>query len=132
MNPWESNYKTHQGNFGLGRAIAYYTGQCIPVMIPLNDSQKYDLVIDSPDKGLQRVSVKTTQGKSKSRKFQVQLKNSTLGSDHNTIRRFDNTTCDILFIVTIDGNIYEIPTSNVNATCSITLNEDYDQYLVRL
>lgn len=132
MNPWESNYKTHQGNFGLGRAIAYYTGQCIPVMIPLNDSQKYDLVIDSPDKGLQRVSVKTTQGKSKSGKFQVQLKNSTLGSDHNTIRRFDNTTCDILFIVTIDGNIYEIPTSNVNATCSITLNEDYDQYLVRL
>lgn len=132
MNPWESNYKTHQGNFGLGRAIAYYTGQCIPVMIPLNDSQKYDLVIDSSDKGLQRVSVKTTQGKSKSGKFQVQLKNSTLGSDHNTIRRFDNTTCDILFIVTIDGNIYEIPTSNVNATCSITLNEDYDQYLVRL
>ena len=25
MNPWESNYKSHQGNVGLGRAIAYYT-----------------------------------------------------------------------------------------------------------
>lgn len=24
MNPWTSNYKSHQGNVGLGRAIAYY------------------------------------------------------------------------------------------------------------
>lgn len=25
MNAWESQYKSHQGNLGLGRAIAYYT-----------------------------------------------------------------------------------------------------------
>ena len=29
MNPWTSNYKSHQGNVGLGRAIAYYTANCI-------------------------------------------------------------------------------------------------------
>lgn len=44
---------------GLGRAIAYYTANCIPVLLPLNDTQKYDLVVDKDGK-LLRVSVKTT------------------------------------------------------------------------
>lgn len=39
------------------------------------------------------------------------MKNTTLGSDHNTIRRFDNTSCDIVFIVTKEGDMYEIPSS---------------------
>ena len=46
MNAWDSDYKSHQGNLGLGRAIAYYTANCIPVLIPLNDTQKYDIAID--------------------------------------------------------------------------------------
>lgn len=75
MNPWTSNYKSHQGNVGLGRAIAYYTANCIPVMLPLNDTQKYDLVVDK-DGQLLRVSVKTTQGMNKNNTYYVvQLKN---------------------------------------------------------
>ena len=52
MNAWDSDYKSHQGNLGLGRAIAYYTANCIPVLIPLNDTQKYDIAIDK--EGLKR------------------------------------------------------------------------------
>lgn len=37
MNAWESDYKSHQGNLGLGRAIAYYTTNCIPVLIPSSE-----------------------------------------------------------------------------------------------
>lgn len=75
MNPWESNYKSHQGNVGLGRAIAYYTEKGYTVMLPLNDTQKYDLVIDK-DGLLQRVSVKTTQFiANKKNEFSVLLKN---------------------------------------------------------
>ena len=129
MDAWNSTYKTHQGNLGLGRAIAYYTSKCITVLLPLNDSQKYDLAIDVDNK-LLRVSIKTTQSKSKSGKFQVQMKNTTLGSDHNTIRRFDNTSCDIVFIVTKGGDMYEIPSSQIEATCSFTLTEKYDQFKV--
>lgn len=114
---------------GLGRAIAYYTSHCISVMLPLNDSQKYDLVVDK-DGRLERVSIKTTQGRAKSGNFQVQLKNTTLGSDHNTIRRFDNTSCDIVFIVTVNGTMYEIPSKDITATCSFVLNEDYNKYIV--
>ena len=58
-DPWSSEYKSHQGNVGLGRTVAYYTSNCIPVMIPLNDTQKYDLVIDEEDV-LQKVQIKTT------------------------------------------------------------------------
>lgn len=36
MNAWESDYKSHQGNLGLGRAIAYYTTNCIPVLPLIN------------------------------------------------------------------------------------------------
>lgn len=39
MSPWESNYKSLQGNVGLGMAIAYYTNVGFHVLIPLNDTQ---------------------------------------------------------------------------------------------
>ena len=53
MEARDSNYKSHQGNLGLGIAIAYYTSRCIPISIPLNDTQGYDLIIDNG--GLKRV-----------------------------------------------------------------------------
>lgn len=132
MNPWTSEYKSHQGNVGLGRAIAYYTANCVPVLLPLNDTQKYDLVIDK-DKQLQRVSVKTTQCKNKNGTFyEVQLKNSGGSSGKSVIRKFDNTSCDILFIVTIDGTIYEIPSNVIAVTTALTLTHDWDKYIVNL
>ena len=132
MNPWTSNYKSHQGNVGLGRAIAYYTAKCIPVLIPLNDTQKYDLAIEKDNK-LQRVSVKTTQGLNKTKTYyEVQLKNSGGSSGKSSIRKFDNTSCDIVFIVTITGVMYEIPSSEINTVSTLTLNSQWDKYIVNL
>lgn len=132
MNPWTSNYKSHQGNVGLGRAIAYYTAKCIPVLIPLNDTQKYDLAIEKDNK-LQRVSVKTTQSFNKSKTYyEVQLKNSGGSSGKSTIRNFDNTSCDIVFIVTKSGKMYEIPTQDINTVSSLTLTPNWDKYIVTL
>ena len=132
MNPWTSNYKSHQGNVGLGRAIAYYTANCIPVMLPLNDTQKYDLVVDK-DGQLLRVSVKTTQSMNKNNTYYVvQLKNCGGASGKSKIRHFDNTTCDIVFIVTIEGIMYEIPSSLINVSGTLTLTEDWNPYMVNL
>ena len=39
-------YNSLQGNLGLGKAIEYFTSHSIPVAIPLNDTQKYDLIAD--------------------------------------------------------------------------------------
>lgn len=130
MNAWESDYKSHQGNLGLGRAIAYYTSICVPLMIPLNDTQKYDLVVDI-DNILKRVSVKTTQGLNKTDKYYiVQLKNSGGSSGVSKIRSFDNTTCDLLFIVTKEGTMYEIPSLEINVTNALTLTEEWDKYII--
>lgn len=131
-NGWSSNYKSHQGNVGLGMAIAYYTSKCIPVMIPLNDTQKYDLVVDLNGE-LKKVSVKTTQGLNKSSKhFVVQLKNTGGSSGNNKIRNFNNTDCDIVFVLTINQTMYQIPSEEIKVHTSLVLTEEYDKYIVRL
>lgn len=131
MNPWTSNYKSHQGNVGLGRAIAYYTANCIPVLLPLNDTQKYDLVVDKDGK-LLRVSVKTTQFRKESGNYEVLLKNCGGSSGTSKTRPFDNTSCDVLFIVTVEGIMYEIPTSIINVKNTLTLTDKWDKYIVTL
>ena len=132
MNPWTSDYKSHQGNVGLGRAIAYYTSKGIPVLLPLNDTQKYDIVVEKDDK-LQKVSIKTTQSLNKTNTYyQVQLKNSGGSSGKSIVRNFDNTSCDIVFIVTITGTMYEIPSVNINSASSLVLTPKWDEYIVSL
>lgn len=128
-NVWNDTYKSKQGNIGLGQAIAYYTLKGFPVMIPLNDTQKYDLVIDV-NGILNRVSVKTTQFKERSGNYAVQLKNCGGGSKGSVIRNFDNTFCDIVFVYTKNGDMYEIPSKDINAKSSITLSDKYDKYKI--
>lgn len=128
MDAWNSTYKSHQGNLGLGQAIAYYTAKCIPIAIPLNDTQSYDLIID--DGTLKRVQVKTTKFTSPNGDFMVQLRNTGGSSGRSTVRLFDKSKSDILFVVTINGDRYEIPTSIIDVKNSITLNSSYDIFKV--
>lgn len=130
MDPWNSNYKSQQGNVGLGRAIAYYTSVGFPIMIPLNDTQKYDLVVDIDGK-LSKVSIKTTRSKTKNKKYySVVLKNSGGSSGKSVIRKFDNTSCDILFVLTKDGTMYEIPANKIEAKTGFVLDSRWDKYIV--
>lgn len=130
INPWTSNYKSHQGNVGLGMAIAYYSSKCFPVMIPLNDTQKYDLVVEK-EGTLNRIQVKTTMGKSKkSQYFIVQLKHSGGSDNKQTITKFNNTFSDFLFVYTMEGTMYEIPTGVIKNTSALTLNNKFEKYKV--
>ena len=67
-------YLSMQGNLGLGKAIEYFTSHSIPIAIPLNDTQKYDLIADFNGK-LQRISVKTSRATENGKSFSVQLRN---------------------------------------------------------
>lgn len=126
---WKSNYKSWQGNLGLGRAIAYYTSKCIPISIPLNDTQGYDLVVDRGK--LEKVQVKTTQYRNKeTNNFIVQLGNTGGSSGKSIIRKFDRTKSDILFVVTIEGTLYEIPTNVIKSKRAINLNREYEIFKV--
>ena len=124
-------YQSIQGNLGLAKAINYFVSHSIPVSIPLNDTQKYDLIADFNGK-LQRVSVKTsrnthTNGKS----YEVQLRNTGGSSGKSVIRLFDNESADYLFVYTADDKMYLIPFSAITATSGIVVGIKYTEYLVQ-
>lgn len=124
-------YLSLQGNIGLGKAIEYFTSNQIPISIPLNDTQSYDLIADFNGK-LQRVQVKTsrfstTDGKS----YTVQLRNC--GGNRTgkaRVVKFDNTKCDYLFIYTGDDKSYLIPTCEIKCKNSIKVGLKYIKYEV--
>ena len=124
-------YLSLQGNIGLGKAIEYFTSNQIPVSIPLNDTQPYDLIADFDGK-LQKIQVKTsrstyTEGKS----YVVGLRNCG-GNRTGSVRAvsFDNTKCDYVFIYTGDNKYYLIPSKNISATNSIVVGIKYTEYEV--
>jgi hypothetical protein len=97
------------------------------VSIPLNDTQGYDLVVDIDGK-LNKVQVKTGRYSTcNNGKFLIGLK--TVGGnsyysnkDSNyTIKKFDNTKSDLLFIYTVDEKMYLIPTNEINVSSAITV-----------
>ena len=127
---WGSDYKALQGNVGFGRAIAYFTSVGVPVLLPLNDTQKYDLCIDTGTE-IKRVSVKTVSHKAKGTTYQVQLRNTGGSSGSSTIRKFDNSSCDYLFVLVEDGTMLLIPAKEITteSTYNIT-HERVEKYRV--
>lgn len=118
-----------QGNLGLGKAIEYFTSHSIPVAIPLNDTQKYDLIADFNGK-LQRVSVKTSRATKNGISFEVQLRNTGGSSGKNKIRLFEKDSCDYIFVYTINEEYYLIPSDIIEAQNSIHVGPKYYDYLV--
>lgn len=122
-------YLSLQGNFGLGKAIEYFTSKSIPVSIPLNDTQKYDLVVDIDNK-LYRVSVKTSRNKNEYGTYDVLLKNCGGASGKSISRPFDNQSCDYVFIVAGDDKMYFIPSHIITAKSGISVGLKYKEYEV--
>ena len=124
-------YNTIQGNMGLGKAIEYFTSQGIPLAIPLNDSQKYDLIADF-DGGLQRISVKTSRNSQSENSYSVMLRNCGGSSGKSIARNFDNTSCDYVFIYVANGDLYLIPSKSITAVNSICVGNKYTEYKVNV
>ena len=122
-------YNALQGNIGLGKAIEYFSSHSIPVSIPLNDTQKYDLVADF-NGGLQKISVKTSRNKKHNSSYEVLLKRSGGSSGNSKIKLFDNNDCDYLFIYTADESLYLIPSIEITATNAICVGNKYTEYKV--
>lgn len=124
-------YNAIQGNLGLGKAIEYFTSQNIPVSIPLNDTQKYDIIADFNGK-LQRISIKTSRYKKSENSYEVMLKNTGGSSGNNKIRLFNNQDCDYIFIYTANEELYLIPSKEIQATNSICVGNKYNEYKVKI
>ena len=119
-----------QGSLGLSYAIAYLTKRGYNVSVPLVDNQSYDLVCEVENE-LKKVQVKTTRFKQNSN-YCIQLKSVRANRTENNIHKFDNKASDYLLAVTEIGDIYFIPTSNIEAKNSLSLGPKYESYRDRL
>lgn len=127
-------YQSLQGNIGFSKAIDYFTSHGYTVSIPLNDTQKYDLIVDI-DGELSRVSIKTSRNKGVSGAYSVQLRNTGGGgANGGKVRQvnFDNSSCDKLFIYTGNDDIYLIPSNEITAINAISVGNKYTEFKVKI
>ena len=120
-----------QGDWGLGRAIAYFTLKEYTVSVPLTESQEYDLIIDNED-GLKKVQVRTSSQITPSGKPKVGLR--TLGGNQSfhTIKKFDASKVDMIFVTTVGFGDYVIPTSEFSSRNCLTIDKRFEKYKVEL
>lgn len=121
--------KSEQGNIGLGRAIAFFVENGYVVSIPLNDCQKYDLIVEK-DGILYRVQVKTSTYQQNKSSWTVRLATSSGNTVKNTVTPFDTDSCDLLFILTNNMTMYCIPTDKIEAKHTLNVGNKYEDYLV--
>ena len=124
-------YQSLQGNMGLSKAIDYFTSHQITVALPLNDTQKYDLIADFDNK-LQRISVKTCRRKNKCDTYTIQLRNTGGSSGKNKYRYFNQNDCDYIFILTGNDKLYLIPTNIITSITSIDVGKKYSEYEIHI
>ena len=127
----EQKNSRHQGDVGLGTAIAWFVKNGYTVCLPISESQRFDLVVDGPD-GLQKVEIKTTYHKAPSGNYKVMLKTCGGNQSWNKVSvKFDIKNKDLLlFILTNSGQKYLMPATEANET-AVTLCERYDKYKVK-
>jgi hypothetical protein len=119
-----------QGDVGLGVAIGRFVRKGYHVSIPLTDSQDYDLVIEVDDQ-LCKVQVKMTYYQKYEDIYQVNLR--VFGGNRSgtgKVKHFDPERVDYLFVLTEAGDMYFIPSRDIQSRSSMNLGEQYAAYLV--
>jgi len=126
------NNPRKQGDAGLGQAIAWFTSQGWTVCVPLTDSQDFDLVVlETPDEPLLRVQVKTSTQERRSGVFRVQLATKGGNKSGGSVKLFDSSKSDLLFISCSDGSDYVIPSEHGQGKTEIIVGgAKYDSYRV--
>jgi hypothetical protein len=122
-----------QGVIGVARAIAWFTGQGYEVWVPLGEPERYDLLIVDADDRIQRVEVKTTTHRNERGDYVVQIK--TCGGNQSwngTVKKFDPTRVDFLFVLTDRWEEYVIPAASIRARTSLTLGRDMAPFRVAI
>ena len=117
------------GNIGLAHAILYFTKQAYTVLLPINDSQKYDLAVDI-NSVIYSVEVKTTRQISPSNQPVVCLR-SMGGSSKSTYHTVIESHTDYLYVYHTElDKAWFIPIIDINQVSTINLSSSYDKYVV--
>lgn len=118
-----------QGEIGIAEAIAFFTRSGFNVLLPITDSNDYDFVIEL-NSVFSRVQVKTSSYK-RNDNYVINLSVKGGNRSFNTVKKFDYTKVDYVFILVEDGVKYCIPSKDISGlTGSITMCRKYDTYKV--
>lgn len=123
------NSTKEKGRAGLSAGIAYFGMNGYTVLLPLNDTQDYDMVIEK-DNVFSKVQCKSTGAKSSSGYYEVKMDSwggANGGTRYGSVK---NSSAHILFILTKDQDMYVIPISDITVECQLTLNNNYEKYKV--
>ena len=115
-----------QGSIGLTAAIYKLTQSGYNISIPILDNQEYDLIAEF-DTLLYKVEVKSTSVKNNN-SWSVQIKKVRSNRTSNNISNFDNKLVDYLFVYTLEGDCYFIPSEDIDTTCQLTVPGKYSDY----
>lgn len=114
-----------KGDIAVGKAISFYLSQIKEVLLPIGDKQKYDLVVDDSGKFI-KIQCKYTSTKGRNKKhFDVSLRQTGGNQSFHTAKKYSKDDFDILFVVTSDNDVYEIPFDVIKSTSSCLLNERF-------
>lgn len=119
----------HQGNLGVSSLIDKLTKKGFSVFLPFGETKDYDLVFDDGVR-LNKVQVRTTSERAKSKKFVVHLRVMGGNRSFHTAKLFDNSKVDFLYVLTDEGTSYLIPSSLIFVKTSLTLTPTMDKYKI--
>ena len=117
-----------KGKGSVGVAIAYFSLRGM-VSIPLEPCE-YNLIFDDYTK-ISRIKVISCSYKSPYGIYTVSIRNMGGNMPKQTVKTFNDKTCDFVFIVTDELDIYNIPANKITSKRQISLNV-YADYKVLL
>jgi hypothetical protein len=115
-----------KGKGSVGLAIAYYALNGI-VSIPLEPCE-YNLLFDNGEK-ISRIKVISCSYKTKYGVYSASIKTCGGNQPNTSVKIFDDKSCDFVFVVTSNLEMYEIPSKEITSKRQISLNV-YDDYKV--
>lgn len=118
-----------KGNIALGNCINFATQNNFIVLLPLNDAQDYDVIIDNGQ--LLKIQVKFTGTQSDNGNYIVDTRvRGHVNAQGEYYIKKDVSVVDYYFITTEEGKNYFIPYNLIKGKQSFTINKDYNNYLV--
>lgn len=108
------------GGIAVGKAIARFTLTGYGVFIPVNDCEKYDLIVDFDSK-LQRVQCKYTNSIASSGAFNVPLRSYVGYKPKAVMKKYVLNDFDLLYVYCSDNTEYLIPAESVIGHSTITV-----------
>lgn len=115
-----------KGKGAVGIAISYYALRGM-VCIPLEPGE-YNLIFDDGDK-LYRIKVISCSYKTKYGVFAAAIRTSGGNQPNTEVKKFNQNSCDVVFIVTSDLEMYAIPSHDIDSGRQISLKV-YEHYRV--